>query len=65
MRAEILLLMLVVAAAANAADKPEPLSLEFLDFIGESGDQDEMLELLIETEGVPDPGRPETGEDND
>jgi hypothetical protein len=61
MRVEILLLILVIATGAFAADKPEPLSLEFLDFLGENGEQDEMLELLIEAEGAPDPGRPEAG----
>ncbi|HEX5057112.1 MAG TPA: hypothetical protein VFX02_11515 [Gammaproteobacteria bacterium] len=65
MRVETLLLTLVIATGVYAADKPEPLSLEFLDFLGENSEQDEMLELLIEAEGAPDHGRPEAGADED
>jgi hypothetical protein len=69
MRASFLLLMIVlITSVAYAADDPEPLSLEFLEFlelIGEEGAQDEMVDLLIAAEGKSVSDLPEAGANDD
>ena len=61
MRVESLLLAIALVAGACAAEELEPLSLEFLEFLGENTGQDEIVDLLIEVEGTPESGRPEAG----
>ena len=66
MRVEVWLLALTVSMQAYAADEPAPLSLEFLEFLellGDGGVQDEMVELLMAAEGMPE-GAPEAGADD-
>jgi hypothetical protein len=69
MRARFLLLTALLATSlAYAADDPEPLTLEFLEFLellGEEGTQDEMVDLLIAAEGKSASDLPEAGANDD
>lgn len=68
MRVSALLPAVLALTVAYAAHAAEAMSLEFLEFLelfDESGEQDGMVELLIEAEGAPDAGAPEAGADKD
>lgn len=61
MRVEVLLVAMMIAGATYAADELAPLSLEFLEFLGDNGEQAELAGLLIEAEGGSETGSSEAG----
>ncbi|HEY3487803.1 MAG TPA: hypothetical protein VGL10_07030 [Gammaproteobacteria bacterium] len=62
----LLLTMIIIPAVARAhTTEIEPLSLEFLEFLGENAEQDGWVELLLTAETEAVPAGAETGVNDD